>query len=215
MPLCNFCLTHNTTQTTQHHTPIIQQTFLPTPLPSAHTDNDPKLGSGRIAELTLTQEGVSAVEHTGTTMGDMRQRTVLQIKWTDLSEIAWDHQQSQVRFTKPSPSASSPTGAAGQPPPPRPAPSCCIFLVGNSIELEGNIKLRLAGLRKKLGNTIRTPTSLYVGMFAGVTKPKPFQRKRASLTTDPSEALPPLDKMRQWAIDSYQGSGRPLATERR
>jgi len=97
-------------------------------------------------------------------------------------------------------------------PPPPPKKQFIIFLVGNSIELEGNVKLRLKGLSRKMGGTMRLPQSLYIGMFAGVTKPKPFQRKRASLTTDTSEQLPPLEAMRSWAIDSYQGSGRPLPT---
>ena len=88
-----------------------------------------------------------------------------------------------------------------------------IFLVANSLELEANIKLRLKGLGSRGRGSYRLPSSSYIGMFAGVTKPKPFQRKRASLTTDPNEQLPPLDEMRSIALESYRGSGKPMRTE--
>ena len=87
-----------------------------------------------------------------------------------------------------------------------------ILCVPNSLELEANVKLRLKGISTRQ-NSGRIPTSKYIGMFAGVTKPKPFQRKRASLTTDPSEVLPPLEDMRALALDSYRGSGKPFHSD--
>jgi hypothetical protein len=88
-----------------------------------------------------------------------------------------------------------------------------IFLVSNSLELEANIKLRLKGLVSRVRGS-RIPSSQYIGMFAGVTKPKPFQRKRAGLTTDENETLPALDEMRQIALDRYRGSGKPMHVDR-
>ena len=98
------------------------------------------------------------------------------MQWTQMVEIAWDHQQSQVRFKKQAPDEDSDYPYS-------------IFLVANSLELEANIKLRLKGLANRVRGGARLPSSQYIGMFAGVTKPKPFQRKRASLTTDPSEQV--------------------------
>jgi len=51
-------------------------------------------------------------------------------------------------------------------------------------------------------------------MFAGVTKPKPFQRKRASLTSSSAETLPPLDEMRAIALERYRGGGKPMHVDR-
>ena len=86
-------------------------------------------------------------------------------------------------------------------------------MVANSLEFEANIKLRLKGIGTRQRGAFRLPSTSYIGMFAGVTKPKPFQRKRASLTTDTNEQLPPLDEMRTIALESYRGSGKPMMTE--
>jgi hypothetical protein len=64
-----------------------------------------------------------------------------------------------------------------------------IFMVANSLEFEANIKLRLKGIGVRHRGAFRLPSTSYIGMFAGVTKPKPFQRKRASLTTDTNEQV--------------------------
>jgi hypothetical protein len=47
------------------------------------------------------------------------------------------------------------------------------------------------------------------GMFAGATKPKPFQRKRPNLSHLPSGKLPTLHDMRNLALDLHRGSYRP------
>jgi hypothetical protein len=52
---------------------------------------------------------------------------------------------------------------------------------------------------------------MYVGMFAGETKPKPFQRKRPNLSTLPNGKLPPLHEMRAQALTLHRGSYRPCA----
>ena len=49
-------------------------------------------------------------------------------------------------------------------------------------------------------------------MYAGPTKPKPFQRKRANLSFQKQGKLPPLPTMRDIAIARHQGSGAPVPT---
>jgi hypothetical protein len=46
-------------------------------------------------------------------------------------------------------------------------------------------------------------------MFAGATKPKPFQRKRPNLSYLPSGKLPPLNEMRATALQLQRGSYKP------
>ena len=46
-------------------------------------------------------------------------------------------------------------------------------------------------------------------MFAGASKPKPFQRKRPNITKIPAGKLPPLGQMRGAALDLHKGSYRP------
>ena len=36
-----------------------------------------------------------AKEMVGETIGDMKERLVVQLKWGEILEVAWDHQQSQ------------------------------------------------------------------------------------------------------------------------
>jgi len=50
-------------------------------------------------------------------------------------------------------------------------------------------------------------------MFAGPTKPKPFERKRANLTEIKQGKMPPLALMRQIALERHRGSERPMAAE--
>ena len=54
------------------------------------------------------------------------------------------------------------------------------------------------------------PTFSYLGMFAGPTKPKPFERKRANLTALKQGKMLPLSRMRQFAMERHRGSERPL-----
>ena len=49
-------------------------------------------------------------------------------------------------------------------------------------------------------------------MYAGATKPKPFQRKRANLSFQKQGKLPPLSTMRDIALARHQGSGAPVPT---
>lgn len=85
-----------------------------------------------------------------------------------------------------------------------------ILALANSIEFEGELKLRLQACASHT-NGWRLPPSLYVGMFAGATKPKPFQRKRPNLSHLPPGKLPPLPDMRAMAVDLHRGSYQPCA----
>ena len=85
-----------------------------------------------------------------------------------------------------------------------------IFAMANSIELEGEIKLRLSAAAAT-NRSIKIPQSMYIGMFAGATKPKPFQRKRPNLSKLPAGRLPSLLDMRTQALDLHKGSYHPCA----
>ena len=92
-----------------------------------------------------------------------------------------------------------------------------ILEVENSLELEAEFKMRFKGLVKaaqaEQRQPPRTPPFEYVGMYAGPTKPKPFQRKRANLSTRETGKLPSLAVMRQLAVSSHQGSGKPTSSQ--
>jgi hypothetical protein len=80
--------------------------------------------------------------------------------------------------------------------------------LANSIEFEGELKLRYSSLLQR-ERGFRIPMPMYIGMFAGSTKPKPFQRKRPNLSNLPSGKLPPLADMRKQALELHKGSFRP------
>ena len=73
----------------------------------------------------------------------------------------------------------------------------------NSLELESELRLRFQGLSAACRAQGLTPPKIpsfnYVGMYAGATKPKPFQRKRANLSTRAQGKLPSLTTMRTLA----------------
>ena len=78
-----------------------------------------------------------------------------------------------------------------------------IFKMANTIELEGELKLRTSA------PGMFPPPVMYVGMFAGESKPKPFQRKRPNLSKLPVGKLPGLMDMRSQALELHRGSYRP------
>ena len=86
--------------------------------------------------------------------------------------------------------------------------SSLILELANSIEFEGELKARYQSLASR-ERGFRIPMPMYIGMFAGATKPKPFQRKRPNLSNLPAGKLPPLSEMRQQAVDLHRGSCKP------
>lgn len=83
-----------------------------------------------------------------------------------------------------------------------------ILTLANSVEFEGEMKLRLSAAASS-NRSMKIPSPMYVGMFAGANKPKPFQRKRPNLSYLPSGKLPTLHDMRTKALDLHRGSYRP------
>lgn len=83
-----------------------------------------------------------------------------------------------------------------------------ILTLANSIEFEGELKLRLQGIAATVPGA-KIPTTMYIGMFAGASKPKPFQRKRPNLSQLLAGKLPPLNDMRKDALQLNKGSYKP------
>lgn len=83
-----------------------------------------------------------------------------------------------------------------------------ILTMANSIEFEGELKLRFS-VYAASHRDFKQPSTIYMGMFAGATKPKPFQRKRPNQSVLPVGKLPSLHTMRSLALDLQRGSYRP------
>ena len=77
----------------------------------------------------------------------------------------------------------------------RPKGNFVTLAVGNSTELEQNMSLRIQATQQERGG--KAPAISYIGIFSGAEKPKPFQRRRASLTQNVSDALPSPQVMRR------------------
>ena len=103
-------------------------------------------------------------------------------------EIGWDHASGQVKVLV----------KRGD------VENFIIINVHNSVEVEAGLRDRFAA-----NKGVRAPATSYVSMFAGATKPKPFQRKRPNLTKLPAGKLPPLAQMRNIALDLHKGSYAP------
>jgi len=142
------------------------------------------LGDGRYVELVMKFDTVQLVEN---------QKTLLTIPYCGVKTLEWDHSCSSVKIT---------ANTAGE-------ESFVVVKVGNSLELENEAKLRIRGLSRQGSGQQLNLTFAYCGTYAGPTKPKPFQRKRANLSTRPQGKLPPLALMRDLAIARHTGSGAP------
>lgn len=118
---------------------------------------------------------------------------ILFILWiTQVIGLGFDHGNSEAKLTL----ASDDT-------------TYIIFTLLNSIEFEGELKLRFGVFASSINRSFKTPTPTYMGMFAGATKPKPFQRKRPNQSHLPAGKLPSLQTMRTLAIQLQNGSYRP------
>ena len=76
-----------------------------------------------------------------------------------MKALSWDHANSEVKIE------ISDTDLV-------------ILTMAVSVEFEGELRLRISSVADPLDRTYKAPTIMYVGMFAGATKPKPFQRKK-------------------------------------
>ena len=148
-------------------------------------------GIRRAVSLTCKQDYLEMAEKVGKGVNE-RERSVLSLHFRDIAKILWDHQQSGIKFTT--------HGGA-----------ILSLEVENSLELEQNLSLRFAGaVREQMLEPQATPGYGYLGMFAGPTKPKPFERKRANLTSLIQGKMPPLAVMRSLALERHRGSERPV-----
>ncbi|KAJ1455907.1 hypothetical protein M885DRAFT_518780 [Pelagophyceae sp. CCMP2097] len=151
----------------------------------------PRAGKGR---------HISTIMNAGATASTLKKRTICSIPYSTVSVLEWDHMTSCVKVQLAGP-REGPDGG------------WLILKVVNSLELENEVKLRVQGLQ---GAADRVSLSFsYVGIFAGQTKPKPFQRKRANLSKSAQGKLPPLGTMRDLALARHTGSGTPTPGQSR
>jgi hypothetical protein len=122
------------------------------------------------------------------------------LAYSQVTEVAFDHDRCEVKLTVAG--SSPPVGAD------KPETSVVILGIPSTVEFEHEIKLRFNNLANTRSG-MKVPPVSYVGMFAGSTKPKPFQRKRPNISTIPSGKLPPLSQMRETAFSRHLGSYKP------
>lgn len=121
-----------------------------------------------------------------------------------ITEVGFDHDRCQVKFTIREGTDASEEDREGH------HSSTMILKLPNLVEFEHEIKLRFNNLANSpAGMKMKIPPVNYVGMFAGSTKPKPFQRKRPNISSIPSGKLPPLSQMRETAFSRHSGSYAP------
>ena len=123
--------------------------------------------------------------------GGLGPRKSVEIPYIQINEIAWDHANSEIKLGINRDEEQN----------------FVILTMSNTIELEQELKLRFNSLAQQ--NGMKIPFPMYIGMFAGTTKPKPFQRKRPNLSTLGIGKLPPLHDMRGDALILHRGSYRP------
>ncbi len=109
-----------------------------------------------------------------------------------MTGIAWDHANSEVKLDV----------TVGE------EHSFVIITLTNSVEFEGELKLRF-NVTSNAHREFKVPFPMYIGMFAGSVKPKPFQRKRPNLSAIPSGKLPTLNDMRSIGLRAHKGSYAP------
>ncbi|KAJ8608082.1 hypothetical protein CTAYLR_009630 [Chrysophaeum taylorii] len=154
------------------------------------------LGEGRIVCMTMKFEKVEVHEMLEFGGEPPQKRTLCTVAYQGIKSLDWDHAVSSVKIT-----------VAGTRD--RPTDSWIVLRVANSLELESEAKLRLRGLAQGSPSSQVNLEFHYVGVFAGPTKPKPFQRKRANLSKHEQGKLPPLGTMRDLAVARHTGSGAP------
>jgi hypothetical protein len=121
--------------------------------------------------------------------------TRLELTYADITAIEWDHSTSAVKISLEKQDTNE---------------NFAIFGLESSVQFEHEMKLRLSGMVHQ-NNQLSLPTFTYVGMFAGGSKPKPFQRKRPNLSKIPSGKLPSLEEMRSEAIKLHNKTYFPCS----
>jgi hypothetical protein len=135
--------------------------------------------------LTCKGNGIEFIEDVG-----IASRKTMDVVYHEMVGIAWDHANSEVKMSF------------------RAEENYVIITLQNSVEFEGEMKLRLSAAAS-IHRGMKIPSPMYIGMFAGAHKPKPFQRKRPNLSYIAASKLPTLHDMRNSALDLHRGSYRP------
>eukprot|EP00981_Chlorochromonas_danica_P010260 scaffold3058_cov165-Ochromonas_danica.AAC.51 len=150
-----------------------------------------RFGECKFAKRPITVvckgSGMDLIEEVGIT-----KKNEFELSYEQITGIAWDHANSELKLTL---IASD-------------EDNYVILTLSNSVEFEQELKLRLTAAAHS-NRSVKNPAPMYVGMFAGATKPKPFQRKRPNLSHLATGKLPPLNEMRNTALDLHRGSYRP------
>jgi hypothetical protein len=121
----------------------------------------------------------------------------LPIQYSEIESTEWDHAESAVKLVCKRDIGKGELDV-GQ----------IILELAVSVEFEQELRLRFTGMLQN-NPSARFPSTMYVGMFAGATKPKPFQRKRPNLSLLETGKLPSLHEMRDMAIQQHRGSYAP------
>lgn len=169
---------------------------------SAHVNTN--LGTdGR--PVTMEVKGVDMIMH------DPTGATLLHISYPGVRSFVWDHGASSVKVTFAGGGKDWTKYGASL----ATAPEVFIILkMAVSVELETELRARIrAGMRAAAANAVPgaptpplPPEFDYIGLFAGATKPRPFQRRRANLSpVVPDGALPSLGIMRKRAMEASNG----------
>lgn len=143
------------------------------------------------------------------------QQTLLSIPYGAIRVLTWDHAVSSLKVDfEESPhkvaEGSTKDRGAGDGPADSSPPPDNVFIsvrIENSIDLEDELKQRARAEAAHARNAGRepqaAPTSVYLGMFAGFTKPKPFQRKRPNLSFAVPEGKLPTLKVKRHVYCTY------------
>eukprot|EP00615_Pteridomonas_danica_P012023 CAMPEP_0114353490 /NCGR_PEP_ID=MMETSP0101-20121206/18704_1 /TAXON_ID=38822 ORGANISM="Pteridomonas danica, Strain PT" /NCGR_SAMPLE_ID=MMETSP0101 /ASSEMBLY_ACC=CAM_ASM_000211 /LENGTH=1247 /DNA_ID=CAMNT_0001494355 /DNA_START=20 /DNA_END=3763 /DNA_ORIENTATION=- len=160
--------------------------------PEAIAAADPDDNHGVL--LKCETRGMIFEDDSGTFLAD-DQGVALRLAYKDLKLVLWDHQHSSVKLRSR-------------------ANEFVIITIENSLELEAEFTKRFAeAIDCQALSMNMVPAFSYLGMFAGPTKPKPFERKRANLTQLKQSKMPALTKMREIAVERHHGPERPMPLE--
>lgn len=157
--------------------------------------NEPLVG--RLVTVHMLEAGLEIRE-----IVVLQEKTLASIPYSAIRRLTWDHSRSSLKVGH-GPERSDvgeEEGTGGRPAGGTTGDPDDVFIhirVDNSLELEDELKQRAkAEVRRAAAAGEARPTlpaSVYLGMFAGFTKPRPFERKRPNLSSAIGEGhLPSL-----------------------
>lgn len=138
-------------------------------------------------------------------MVGLEEQALATIPYSTIRRLTWDHSRSSVKVghgpaaVTPDSSECDESGGCIEDGDRKGDPDDLFVTirVENSLELEDELKQRARAEARRARvegqERMPRPSSIYLGMFAGYTKPKPFQRRRPNLSfTVPEGELPSL-----------------------